>query len=307
MPSKWSLNVYLVGRLEMMEEDGMPYVRVTENGVGQGEASLMLGSGIVPGPGIRYRISGKIRGSSGYIGAYIYLKTGGYIVRRLLNVTRQSEWMAFNTILDTDIKDVSHIVLCLVAARLSKIEVGDMKIEKDKYQEQLAKSYVIANESMRLVFHGSGATTELIDLRNGNDMLGVTTTMFKAVSKSMGDLLPDYVTFDGEYIAYNLGLPNSRRHTLERAQLYDQILRDTLAPKWPTMQTAYVLHQLKECEQFIVEGQPEVKKTYYRQAIGPLPQGIPLYNRIVWALPPALSLWLIRLYKKLIRIKQHNL
>ena len=107
--------------------------------------------------------------------------------------------------------------------------------------------------------------------------------------------------------AYNLGLPNSRRHTLERAQLYDQILRDTLAPKWPTMQTAYVLHQLKECEQFIVEGQPEVKKTYYRQAIGPLPQGIPLYNRIVWALPPALSLWLIRLYKKLIRIKQHNL
>ena len=107
--------------------------------------------------------------------------------------------------------------------------------------------------------------------------------------------------------AYNLGLPNSRRHTLERAQLYDQILRDTLAPKWPTMQTAYVLHQLKECEQFIVEGQPEVKKTYYRQAIGSLPQGIPLYNRIVWALPPALSLWLIRLYKKLIRIKQHNL
>lgn len=200
MPSKWSLNVYLVGRLEMMEEDGMPYVRVTENGVGQGEASLMLGNAIVPGPGIRYRISGKIRGSSGYIGAYIYLKTGGYIVRRLLNVTRQSEWMAFNTILDTDIKDVSHIVLCLVAARLSKIEVGDMKIEKDKYQEQLAKSYVIANESMRLVFHGSGATTELIDLRNGNDMLGVTTTMFKAVSKSMGDLLPDYVTFDGEYI-----------------------------------------------------------------------------------------------------------
>ena len=107
--------------------------------------------------------------------------------------------------------------------------------------------------------------------------------------------------------AYSLGLPNSRRHTLERARLYDQILRDTLAPKWPTMQTAYVLHQLKECERFIVEGQPEVKKTYYQKVIGPLPQGIPLYNRIAWALPPVLSVWLIRLYKKLIRIKQHNL
>ena len=106
---------------------------------------------------------------------------------------------------------------------------------------------------------------------------------------------------------YNLGLPNARRHTLERARFYDQILRDTLAPKWPTMQTAYVLHQLKECEQFIVEGHPEVKKSYYQEVIGPLPQGIPLYNRLVWHLPPTLSLWLIRLYKKIIRIKQHNL
>ncbi|MBR1389672.1 MAG: glycosyltransferase family 2 protein [Prevotella sp.] len=106
---------------------------------------------------------------------------------------------------------------------------------------------------------------------------------------------------------YYLGLPNSRRHTLERAKLYDQLLRDILAPKWETMQTAYVLHQLKECEQFIVEGQPEVKQTYYQKVVGRLPQGIPLYNRIVWTLPPVLSVWLIRLYKKLIRIKQHNL
>ena len=106
---------------------------------------------------------------------------------------------------------------------------------------------------------------------------------------------------------YYLGLPNARHHTLERAQLYDQQLRGILAPKWEMMQTAYVLHQLKECERFIVEGQPEVKKTYYQQVIGKLPQGIPLYNRIAWALPPVLSVWLIRLYKKLIRIKQHNL
>ena len=31
MPSKWSMNVYLVGKLEMMEEDGMPYVRVARS------------------------------------------------------------------------------------------------------------------------------------------------------------------------------------------------------------------------------------------------------------------------------------
>ena len=106
---------------------------------------------------------------------------------------------------------------------------------------------------------------------------------------------------------YQLGLPNSRRHTLSLARLYDRLLRDTLAPKWEAMRAAYVLHQLKECEQFIIEGQPEVKGSYYRQAIGKMPEGIPLYNRILWLLPPAMAVHLIRIYKTIIRIKQHNL
>ena len=29
-PALWSLNQYIVGRLEMLEEDGMPYMRITE-------------------------------------------------------------------------------------------------------------------------------------------------------------------------------------------------------------------------------------------------------------------------------------
>lgn len=106
---------------------------------------------------------------------------------------------------------------------------------------------------------------------------------------------------------YQLGLPNSRRHTQERARLYDQLLKEALSPKWETMQAAYVLHQLKECERFIIEGQPEVKATYYRQAIGKLPEGIPFYNRMVWAMPPAVAVVLIRIYKHIIRIKQHKL
>ena len=106
---------------------------------------------------------------------------------------------------------------------------------------------------------------------------------------------------------YSLGLPNSRRHTMERARLYDRLLRDTLAPKWEQMQSAYVLHQLKECERFIIEGQPEVKDSYYRRAIGKLPGDIPLYHRIVWLLPPAMAVHLIRIYKTIIRIKQHQL
>lgn len=106
---------------------------------------------------------------------------------------------------------------------------------------------------------------------------------------------------------YQLGLPNSRKHTLERARLYDQQLKETLAPRWDDMQSAFVLHQLKECERFIIEGQSEVKDRYYRQAIRELPEDIPLYNRIVWALPPAIAAHLIRFYRTIIRMKQHKL
>ncbi len=116
------------------------------------------------------------------------------------------------------------------------------------------------------------------------------------------------VWFIGDCVyRYRLGLPNSRKHTLERARLYDELLKETLKPKWEAMQSAYVLHQLKECERFIIEGQSEVKNRYYRQAIGELPEDIPHYNRIVWALPPVIAVHLIRFYKTIIRMKQHKL
>ena len=65
--------------------------------------------------------------------------------------------------------------------------------------------------------------------------------------------------------------------------------------------------QLKEYERFIHEGQFEVRKAYYEKVITVLPKGIPLYDRIVWHLPPAVSRPLIRLYKTIIKIKQRGL
>lgn len=106
---------------------------------------------------------------------------------------------------------------------------------------------------------------------------------------------------------YTLGLPNSRRHTLEREQLYDRLLRETLAPRWDAYRTAFALHQLKEYERFIHDGHSEVRRAYYRQAIGTLPPGIPLYDRLVFALPSLLARPLILLYRKLITIKQKGL
>lgn len=106
---------------------------------------------------------------------------------------------------------------------------------------------------------------------------------------------------------YTLGVPNTRRRTLERERLYDELLRQILAPSWAEMQTAFVLHQLKEYEKFIYDGHHEVRRQYYQQAIRRLPAGIPLYDRLVWALPPRCCRPLIRLYRFIINIKQHRL
>ena len=106
---------------------------------------------------------------------------------------------------------------------------------------------------------------------------------------------------------YNLGLPNSRRHTLERERLYDRLLRETLAPRMDEFRTAFALHQLKEYERFVHDGQSEVRQAYYREAVGTLPPGIPLYDRVVFLLPPVLARPIIKLYRKLINIKQKGL
>lgn len=116
------------------------------------------------------------------------------------------------------------------------------------------------------------------------------------------------VFFISDYIyKYNLGLPNSRRRTLEREMLYDKLLRQALIPRWENHRSAFALHQLKEYERFIYDGDFDVRSAYYFDALRPLPEGIPLYDRLVFLLPPALARPVVKLYRKLITIKQKGL
>ena len=106
---------------------------------------------------------------------------------------------------------------------------------------------------------------------------------------------------------YQLGLPNSRRHTLERERLYDSLLRQVLAPQWSELADAYTLHQLKEYEKFVHDGCYGVRQ-YYREAVErPLPATVPLYDRLVWRLPPRLARPVVRLYRAIITLKQKGL
>lgn len=106
---------------------------------------------------------------------------------------------------------------------------------------------------------------------------------------------------------YTLGLPNNRRHTLEREMLYDNILRQTLQPHWSDYEAAFTLHQLKEYEKFIHDGQYEVRQAYYDAQLSSIKHPLPLYDRIVWMLPASISRPLIKFYRWAIQIKQHHL
>ena len=106
---------------------------------------------------------------------------------------------------------------------------------------------------------------------------------------------------------YTLGLPNNRRHTLEREMLYDNILRQTLQPHWSDYEAAFTLHQLKEYEKFIHDGQYEVRQAYYDAQLSSIKHPLPLYDRIVWMLPASISRPLIKFYRWAIQIKLHHL
>ena len=106
---------------------------------------------------------------------------------------------------------------------------------------------------------------------------------------------------------YTLGVPNSRRHTLEREQLYDQLLLQTFGRHATDYADALTLHKLKEYERFIYDGVYTVRKAYYKSAIGKPSSAIPLYDRLVFALPPVLARPVIKLYRTYINIKQKGL
>ncbi len=107
--------------------------------------------------------------------------------------------------------------------------------------------------------------------------------------------------------SYTLGLPNSRRHTLEREKLYDLLLMETLGQRATEFCDALTLHKLKEYERFIYDGAFDVRKAYYKSAIGKPSSSIPLYDRLVFALPPVLARPVIKLYRSIINIKQKGL
>ena len=100
---------------------------------------------------------------------------------------------------------------------------------------------------------------------------------------------------------YNVDIPNNRKRTLEREKHYDTLMRQILEPEWEKYRTAFIFHQIKQYEEFIVYGDYNVRKNYYEQEIpSPLPIEIPLSRKIIWGLPPSFGRIVVWTYKKIL-------
>lgn len=96
---------------------------------------------------------------------------------------------------------------------------------------------------------------------------------------------------------YNKELPNSRRMTVERLRLHDDLLRQVLDPRWSDFATHYYIYMLKTYEALIACRRFSVYREYYRDALRGNTGGAPFKDKIAIMLPPRMAYIPIKLYK----------
>lgn len=111
-----------------------------------------------------------------------------------------------------------------------------------------------------------------------------------------------YFIAESAYLHYD-DVPNERRETIDWIRIYDNELRNTLAPQWDLYQSAFLGHQIKVYEKFIDNKQFQVLNEYYRPFRKKLTFDIPVLDRIALLLPPRLSYYLVHTYKQLLKRK----
>lgn len=108
---------------------------------------------------------------------------------------------------------------------------------------------------------------------------------------------------------YSVGLPNNRRQTVERLQLYDKILYQVLG-RWSgeegkRLEEAFSLHQVKEYEYLLRAGNLSDARRY-KQGMLPMKGRLPLYEGLVYRLPPRIARCLAKLFRFVVLKLQHH-
>jgi glycosyltransferase involved in cell wall biosynthesis len=98
---------------------------------------------------------------------------------------------------------------------------------------------------------------------------------------------------------YNEGLPNDRTLELDDEILYDEVLKESLQPKWDTFESFYNLHRIKTYENFLADNQIYVFWEYYIPLQDHLTRDMPWKDRLIMKMDPRVSRYIVSYYKKM--------
>lgn len=128
------------------------------------------------------------------------------------------------------------------------------------------------------------------EIRSGEDIMMQIKCLMKR---------PKVYFIDTPIYLYNMGLPNDRQLSLHIERLYDEVLRQSLQPRWEEFSDYFTLHQLKVYENFVDARQWNARRDYYDEIRPRIKSQHPLTDRIAFYLPPRLSYLVVHTYKRL--------
>ncbi|MBT3378164.1 MAG: hypothetical protein HN742_27075 [Lentisphaerae bacterium] len=201
-PTGWTLNATLTGTVEVPKhgaERGR-FLRLTCDAPGRAAHIYQ------PAPwhkgGQWYAVTGRVRGTGGSVGYYVYGPGGEPSVRAGYSFSRPvTEWTAFSFLFRSDANDTKSACLYVSAHPRGKtMEIDDLTVKTADIRapETTAKPVTFENNVARMVFTPAGELSELIDKRTGKNYAGPREVAFELHVANRGRIPLACVEQDGE-------------------------------------------------------------------------------------------------------------
>jgi hypothetical protein len=213
-PADWTLNATLTGTLELFgHAPGQGrYLRLT------GDAPTRPAHVYQALPGHKagqwHVVSGRIRGTGGAVGHYVYPQQGTVMVKAGYSLRNpQAEWTPFSFWFRSDPQETKAVCLYVCADPGGKVlDVDDLAVSPFDVNlpEVAMEPIVFENEVARLVFTAAGELSELIDKRTGKNYAGPRKPAFELDTVDRGRVPLVRVEQDGERLTLRFAEPAYR-------------------------------------------------------------------------------------------------
>ena len=104
---------------------------------------------------------------------------------------------------------------------------------------------------------------------------------------------------------YIQGVPNTRILSIQHEKMFENLLLETLQPRWDEFEYYFQFYQLKHYENLIEKKEFEFCREHYKGLRGQINHSLPFKDRFVFCLPPRLAWLLIHPYKRWLHYMSH--